>query len=268
LRAVQSSSVDDAFRTSFGDIPPLQFDRDFRAYVAARQVAVGSRPFVLPAGSSLSKVRLLSDGEVHLLWARLSSWRGAGQSAAKAELAEALRAAPNLPEAHYYSGLFALEHGDFATAERELTQSLQLSPNHPQFLLGMVALRQRQAPPSGPGQAPDPALAEAMQRLAAVANSATELRVVAEFDLEHGDRKRGFEFAKRAVLRAPLDPLALDRYAIALAEQGQLDDAIATERKAIAFLPDGRRAPGLDAHLQRLQAMQRDRQPQPQPPQP
>jgi tetratricopeptide (TPR) repeat protein len=254
LRAVASGSkLGPAWETAFAGITPAQMDRDFGRYVTTREVVVLGMKYTPDAPSPLRR-RTLSDPEVHLLWARLSSWKGQAARVAEADLDAAVAAAPKLVDAWYYRAIFRYRLGRVADAEADLAVAARLVPDDPRVLFAILATKLGEAKWGNPyevGGNPydvdrDRALVD---HLARVAESATQLRYVAQLMNDREEIARGLDYARRAMAIAPIDPFVLDTYSMLLANSDHVAEAIEQQQRAISFLPDGVRAPELFEHL-------------------
>ncbi len=211
-----------AWQLAFADIPPAKLDEDFRSYLARRELAVWETPFLGTSNRIAVECRPLTASDVHLLWARLIRWGGKGDADAKQDLADALAEAPDAAEPRYWLGLYALSHGDAQRAELELDQAVRAAPRDARFRLAMVRLYMQSRETSSAAK-----LAHAVERLAEVAESPTQLRVVASALRQLRPSEKALEFARKAYALGPIDPRVLDTYAAALFDAGQVDAAVA-----------------------------------------
>jgi tetratricopeptide (TPR) repeat protein len=237
-----------AWEHAFSDVPMDRLDRDFREYLFRKELAVWEMPF--QAGSSELAIERspLAGSDVHLLWARLTRWGGKDDAAAKRDLDEAIAEAPNAPEPRYWLGLYALSHGDIGTAERELGATVRLAPRDPRYRLGMLRLRSL-SHPRGTRE-----LVEAVQRLSEVAETAVQLRIVADVDRQLRRTDEALEFARKAYALAPMDPWVLDTYAAVLFDLKQFEAAAAMQRKAVGCLPEDVNHPEFSKRLRTYEA--------------
>jgi len=248
-RARSGEALTHAWQQAFSDISMDRFDRDFRSYLFRRELAVWEMPVQTAAARATITRRPLGASDVHLLWARLTRWGGRQDVDAKRDLEEALAEAPDDAAPHYWMGLYALSHGDVRRADLELGEAIRRAPRDPRFRLGMVHLRARLRGARGPSD-----FAEAVDRLSEVAETATQLRVVAMFDRELKRADQAMEFAKKAYALAPFDPLILDMYATILFDQEQFEAAVAMQRKAVALLPEDVALPAFFERLRKYEA--------------
>ena len=100
----------------------------------------------------------------------------------------------------------------------------------------------------------DDALHGAVENLARVAQTPTQLIVVAAALGEFGQPERGLTFAKRAEKLSPIDYRVLDVTAALVAALGRVDEAVRIQRQAVAFVPENANAPEVLEHLRRYES--------------
>ena len=253
LEAARHAPLQSAWQSAFAGLSRADFDHDFRLYLAKRQMAMFEFKRHGPGEAVAIAKRALSDAEVRLYWARLSS--KAANEAALQDLNAAVAEAAGTPEAHYYRGLHWLHLKNLPAAERDLLEAARLAPQDPRYLLGVLALRIEQSPTTARVQAGDPIL-QAADALEPVAQSPTQLRVLALIHDDQAQFERALELSERAVALAPIDPACLDTEAQILSHLGRKREALDVQRAAFAFLPDAAVAPEIAAHLRALEAAQ------------
>ncbi|HEY4158880.1 MAG TPA: hypothetical protein VGM29_12315 [Polyangiaceae bacterium] len=257
LERTRNSQVAVAWQATFGNLSMADLDRDFRRYLARREVALFSYGRRTDPPTPIAE-RALTDADIHVLWARLSPADDAHVLAARQDLDEAVSAAPNAAEPRYFRGLYWLYHHQAALAESDLRAAVDLSPQDPRFLLGLATLRAQQEQ-NVRIQAGD-AVLQAAEPLSKLANSTLQFRALALIYAEAGDPERALAFADRSVELSPIDFAALDTRASILAELGRAREAVAVELRAIAFMPEGRNVPELSEHLRAYQVKARQTQ--------
>ncbi len=232
LQNVQHDRVDAAWQKAFAGVSAGDFDRDFKHYLALRQLAVfefGKRN--ANAAPSIT-TRALTDAEVHVLLARLSPWQGAPGAAAKRDLDEAVAEAPKSAEAHYFRGLFWAAQHRFDSAADDLLTAARLAPDDPRYLLGVLTLRaQQQLPSTGHVHAGDPVM-QAAEPLAKVARSPLQFRALATVYYDLGELERALVYVQRSVALAPIDAFNLDVEALILHALGCTPEARAAPPSA------------------------------------
>jgi Tfp pilus assembly protein PilF len=221
-----------AWERAFADVPMEKFDRDFRSYLFRRELAVWKMPFQAGSNGVALERRPLAASEVHLLWARLTRWGGKDDAVAKRDLDEAVAEAPGAAEPHHWLGLYALSHGDVGTAERELGEAVRQAPRDPRYRLAMLLLRTKSHPHG------ETDVIDAIQGLSDVAETAFQLRIVAEADRQLRRTDAALAFARKAYALASIDPQVLDTYAAVLFDLNQFEEAAMMQRKAVACLPE------------------------------
>lgn len=250
LNGVRSERVNVAWARAFAGINEADLDRDFRRYLAKRELAVYEYGRRKEPQAEAIAVRTLPDSDVHVLWARLSSWQGDAGKLAKLDLDEAVKGAPKSAEARYFRGLCWLRARNFAAAEADLLGAEALAPNDPRYLLATLALRvEEQRLSKDPLHARE-AVLKAAQALTPVARTPLQLEALAATYLGFGQPAIALPFAERASQLAPIDSSLLDTEARALAALGRTSEALNVERAAIAFVPEAADAATLFSHLQ------------------
>jgi len=255
LEAARRAPLQAAWAGAFAGLGAEQFDHDFRVYLAKREMATFEfkrRAAESPASVS---IRALSDAEVRLYWARLSSGP-ATEAAAARDLDVAVTEAPGSAEARYFRGLHWLHRQRLPAAETDLVEAVRLAPNDPRYLFGVLMLRITQSKATEHVQTGDPIM-QAAEPLVAVARSPAQLRVLALVHDDLGQLDRALELAQRAVSLAPIDPSSLDAEAQILNHLGRTKDALDVERAAVAFLPENTAAPEIVERLNELEAAAR-----------
>ena len=256
---VRNDRVEPAWERAFAGLSSADFDRDFRHYLGERKLATFEYGRPKAELSNPITTHTLSDAEVRVLWARLSSLDGESGAAAERDLDEAVREAATSPDTHYFRGAFLLKKEHFDEAESELSQAVSLAPSEPRYLHGLLSLRIAQLPKNPHLHAGDPVV-ELAARLARVARSAVEFYSLALVSFDSGDRSAALGFAERAVQLDPIDSRLLDGKAQVLAGLGRFQQAAETERSALAFLPDGESAPQYGKRLKTYERRAREQE--------
>ena len=253
LQNVRRERVETAWQSAFAGVGSGDFDRDFKHYLALRQLAVFEFGKRNATNAPSIATRELTDAEVHVLWARLSPWEGAQGAAAKRDLDEAVTEAPSSAEAHYFRGLYWAAQHRFDAAADDLLAAARLAPNDPRYLLGILTLRAQQQPPTEHVHAGDPVM-QAAEPLGQVARSPLQFQALARVYYDLGDLQQALAYAERGVALAPIDSFNLDAEAQILNALGRTQEAVDHERSAVAFLPEGIAAPQLAKRLSEYEA--------------
>jgi tetratricopeptide (TPR) repeat protein len=237
LKNVQTDQVRPAWQKAFAGLSDADFDRDFKTYLTQRQIAMFEYR-AHPADSVPAlKARALSDAEVHVLWARLSA-RGAKDGlAARRDLDEAVTEASSSAEARYFRGVYWLNQNQLAAAETDLVAAAQLTPTDPRYLLGVLLLRIKQSPEHAPLRTGDPVMLAAAP-LTKLASSPLQLRALALVYRGLRQLDIALEYARRAVQLDPIGSPELEAEAQILNDLGRVEEAVAAQRSAVAFLPE------------------------------
>jgi len=252
LSIVRDEQVAAAWSQAFAGVKDSDLDRELKRYLARGELVVYDSQLSVPKAEVL-QTRTLRDDEVHVLWGRLASRPGDGSRIADAQFEIAVREAPQSAEAHYFRGLSALKRHRFADAERSLLLAAQLAPKDPRYLLAIVLLRAEQrADPNARVQLGDPVMQAALP-LVPVANSPMQLRVLAEIYRDLPDLPRALAFAERAVALNPIGSSELDTEASLLNDLGRFDEALHSQRAAVAFLPEKAKDEGIQERLRQYE---------------
>jgi len=126
-------------------------------------------------------------------------------------------------------------------AQRDIEAAIRKSPADPRFLYARVVLRGIQRGPTKSLSYDDP-LRQAVEELAPLAQTPTQLSTVAAVLGVSQEAERGLSFAKQAANLAPIDFRVLDITALLLAKLGRLDEALRVQRAAVAFVPESTNA--------------------------
>lgn len=258
LSLVRDQQVPAAWSEAFAGVSDSDLDREFRRYLARGELVVYDSPLQVPKATVL-QTRVLRDDEVHVLWGRLASRFGDGSRIADAQFDIAVREAPESAEAHYFRGVSALKRHRLADAEHSLLLAAQLAPNDPRYLLAIVALRAEQrADPNARVQLGDTVMQAALP-LVPVANSPMQLRILAEIYRDLPDLPKALAFAERAVALNPIGSSELDTEASLLNDLGRFDEALHSQRAAVAFLPEKVKDDGIQQRLRQYEQRAKDR---------
>lgn len=238
LKVVTTTSVSAAWDEAFAGVDMQEFDEEFRSFLAAGQFALLGVPYRPPARTPSPMVRALSEGEKHVLLAKLALGRARfGQTASvfSEELDAAIHAKPPPAEAYYLRGMYAQSLDKDVEAERDFVTALRLAPDDPHILRASLVLRFDRHHGELTAQERPQFHAE-IAKLERLASSPGDLLFVAHFYATLGEVPRALTIGARAVSRSPVDPLVLNMYARLLASCDHLEQAIATQRRAIDFL--------------------------------
>ncbi len=136
--ALGGQPVPEAWAAAFGEIPESVFQGDFFAYLSQFEAPVVRRPYAAPELPSLEHERVMSEAEVHLLWARLRPWGGEASDQAAKDIDAALAAEPASAEVRFWRGVFRAKQGRFRDAQDDFAAALASAPDEPRYLLGFA----------------------------------------------------------------------------------------------------------------------------------
>jgi tetratricopeptide (TPR) repeat protein len=227
----RGARAESAWAQTIGVEQLASLQREFHDYVGARaswdlmQARVSE-----PRAVAVDGLRVMSDEEVHLLWARIVPY----PSIAEGQLAEARTQAPGSAEVSYARGCFALRHGRLAEAQASFRDALARAPAEPRYLYGLIAARGR----AGGAAAGGGDLADAADTLARLAKTPDEHDLVAQLLAARGDPAQALRHAEQALALAPSDYLAYAARARAHFALGRMEEAVHDQERAVTFAPE------------------------------
>lgn len=188
------------------------------------------------------EIRKLSDGEVHVLWARMSRFRrhdrGAlGKKNSKRlsrEIEEAKKHDPDYADIAYWQ-VDLSDPDDRPPLREQLWAYVRSKKVSSRALLTLVQLEFDSMGSGGSKRNVLAALAPVVQRLESVADNGHELNIVAWYYAMANKPKEGLEYAQRSVRRAPSCAGCLDTYALLLFQAGRPDLALQVQERAVAL---------------------------------
>jgi tetratricopeptide (TPR) repeat protein len=240
---------------SIGGFNGDTLDADFRAHLAAPELTAYRVKYKAPRPEPV-RVDPLTDNELHLLWARLRPWdKGAKADAARAELDEVERRDPGNMDLGLLKAWWALENDDIARAEQALSA---IAPKHrgdPRVLnaigwVKLVPLLERKSTKFA-----DYALAlqPTATKLAPVARTAAEFDLLAHYQAGRGNLDEAIAYEKRAVAADPNCIPCLSAAADMLNEKGRIGEALKVATLAYGLVGEGKRPTKLLEQIRVLQ---------------
>tara|TARA_R110002096_G_scaffold77896_12_gene183552 strand:- start:56943 stop:58460 length:1518 start_codon:yes stop_codon:yes gene_type:complete len=227
----------EAWKLSFGGAGDLS--APVRKYRGTRMVGKRSVVYIAPHVGE-PEVRKLSDGEVHVLWARMSEFRHndkdkLGKKNAKRRYQEVVDAKKHDPE---YADIAYWDVELADSAERfsrrsELWEYVRAKKVPPRALLTLVQLEFSNLGTASARREKLGALKPIIERLETVAENGQELNTIAWYYALVGNPKAGMDYAERSVRRAPSCAGCLDTYALLLFQSGHPDLALQVQTRAV-----------------------------------
>ncbi|MES1179180.1 MAG: hypothetical protein ABUL62_33000 [Myxococcales bacterium] len=248
LDIVREEQVSVAWARAFAGVSDADLDHELKRYLARGEIVVYESPLQVPRAAAM-QTRALGDDEVHVLWGRLASNTEEHAPSADGQFEAATREAPQSAEAHYFRGISALKAHRLAAAEASLLRAAQLAPDDPRYLLAVVLLRAEQRANTKQRVQAGDAVMQAALPLVRVASTAMQFRILAMIYRELPDLPSALAFSQRAVALNPIGSRELDTEATVLSDLGRFDDAVRSERAALAFLPENMEDQEILAHL-------------------
>lgn len=237
-----------AFHDAFEEPELDRLEQVFRAYLTEVQLLRTVTEHRPPAPSPLERDEVMSDAQVHLLWARLMHWSLETRSAVRREIDAAVASDPASSEARFLSAIFKLYVVDFEGARDDLNLALARRPDDPRYLLGQLRWFTWRPHKTG---APPRDLAEIdpiLERLARVAQTPAQLDSVAR---QYAARRRmgdAFAFAERALRLDPTCWQCEDTRAVVFFQVRRFPEALAAVERALVLLPESEDAQLLVEH--------------------
>lgn len=243
-----------ALRDAFEGTPKADVRRDLRAVLERGGTFVWTRPMPTPMDLSIDSERELPDEEVHLLWARLWSWKASDEKGelARHHLDVAAAQAPDAPEVRLARALRARQEGKKQEALDLIRGALSKEPNDARYLLAELTLEVET-------DAPEADELATVAKLEKVATTADELEGLARFRLNHGRGDEALELVRRALARSPTCGPCLWTLTRALHERGDLAGAISATRRMFAVAHDRESQRELRTFLRKLLEEQKRR---------
>ena len=229
-----------AFDDHFGSRLP-DLERRYHAYLIEDELV--REVFRAPrTRASPPRGRVMTEGEVHLLWGKLMP-RDFNPALAEEQFAKALASEPRSAEVRFARAVKYLRSQRLADARREIGLALEIAPDEPRFLLVRLAcagiVEARVDNDQGASVAFSQEDSEIVARLARVARTAPELASVAAARAKNHQPDDALTFAERAIAVDPLCSSCFRVRALLLEASGRLDDAFRDMNRAISLLPEG-----------------------------
>jgi tetratricopeptide (TPR) repeat protein len=246
LRSGEHST--EAWRETVGRLPPATLEAEFRASLAPISIILRQTRYDPPA-SPPERVRILSEGETRMSWARLWDWDSEeGRRGAGAELDGAPSDQQASVEGVLVRAGWLASGKQTAAAKDMLQQALARSPDQPRLLTSLLQIMLESK-----GDLSASGFAELEARLAPAASTAGQFHALAGASLTLSRNDAAVAHERRALAVDPGCVSCLAFLAEALALQGHLAEALATVRLAQGVLHDGARSPALASQLRRYQ---------------
>ena len=238
-----------AFKVAFDDVDPTALDRDFDAYLRAPLPWRQHHPKEAPVPRELTQ-RPLTEAQVLTLWARLDLFTGPRAELVKRRLLKAVEVAPDDAQALFWLGRYHMLHREPQAAQQRFQAAQRLAPDDAAIQLGLALLYQHAGTHLPPLPDSDRLLADTMRRLAEVAQTASELNVLAVYLLLGKRPEDAARFAAQACARAPDCWQCFHNHAVIRLELGDPAAAAALEETARARLSEN----GSQAQLRQVEA--------------
>lgn len=199
FEAVRYGAPQSELREAVADLASPELDAEFREYLRS---SLTWRQHHESAPQALGDVQegQFSDVDTLLLWVQLQSFKGPHAARVGEHLDEALRRDPLDARVRYWAGRRAMLGGNSLEAESHFREAISSEPNHNDALLGLAVLYQHpNHRDRWPAETRAQLLDDTMSRFERVAESATELNVIAMYYHLAGRTDEAEQFAQRAV---------------------------------------------------------------------
>lgn len=236
----------DSFKRAFADVDPATLDHDFEAYLRAPLPWRQHHPKEVPIPGDLV-TRPLGEAQLLTLWARLDLFRGPRTGRARQRLTQALAAAPDDPNVLFWSGRYEMLAGHSPVAAQRFQEALRQAPNASAIQMGLALVYEYAGTRIAPLPDVERRRGAAMDRLAEVAQTASELNLLAAYQLQQKHPQDAERFATQACAREPACWECLHNHAAIRHALGDDDAAAALEETALERLPE--RASSLELRL-------------------
>jgi hypothetical protein len=241
--------MDDAWADSIGLVPADKLESDYRTSLLPRELNTLQFKYDAPRVASES-VRVLTDPEVHLLWARLRDWnKDEARAAAKADIEEAAAVAPDLPELSLVKAAWAISGKDFEEAEHVMSRFADSKDPRVLNGAGWTKLQAMSGRSKVQATEIERELGPIAKRLAPVANRAAHFDLLAHYSEAAGDLDGALAHEKRAVALDPQCVACLGFSAHLFDKKGKPWQALDLATFAAGLLPEGTHSSELDSDI-------------------
>lgn len=262
LRALSEvGDRDSAWNDAFGAMAFEKIEDEYRTYHSNRELVLLGAAYEPKEVVSDFESRTLRQGEAHAVWIQLMITKAsATESAADREaVSKQLQLAASSDEG--WSGLLFWRAIHAASIERSEEKSLLLlreylkeEPSDGRAHLGIVHIMKHTAIPKdyygfGPVPKSVATLEADVMALVGVASTPNELNAVASYFALQQNPKTGLGFARRALAKEPSCIRCLDSLALLLFQLDRVDEALATQKRAINMLAENEPPPSMLARL-------------------
>lgn len=241
-----------AWQETVGTLSAHRLEEDYQQALVPKEVTVLRAKWSVPPYGAV-KDRAMTSSEVHVLWARLRPETPEGRSAAQADLSEARKLGEADQELALVQAYWLAEAGQIPAAQEDLRATITAHPQDPRLWSALGWLTARTAKPENGTLAPSAqkALADVAEHLAPIAESASQLDLLANVSALQRNADAALAYEKRAVAADPNCVPCLAEAARIMYAKGLVRDALDTATFALGLLPEGQRLPALDELVER-----------------
>jgi tetratricopeptide (TPR) repeat protein len=223
----------DAICVALGDVPLVELDDDFIAYIQRSTLNVWPQAYEPPADAEPEVAPLAAQHKLLLrskigARARRPGW----ERDATLHLGLALDLAPKDPWVLRTAGAFARATGNVERARTWLEDARAAEPGAKDTLLALISLYTDEQTPWSEQQRQE-WLRELVAALEPTAETATELDALASYHVGRGQAERAISLSSRALQADPNCGSCFATHAVASFEGGQLHAAIRAQQLAI-----------------------------------
>ena len=232
--------TDEAWAETIGLLPADKLESDYRTALLPRELNTLQFKYEAPRAAP-ENIRVLTDPEVHLLWARLRDWsKDEGLAAAKADIEEAAAGAPDLPELSLAKAVWAISAKDFEEADHVMSRFADSNDRRVLNGVGWSKLKAMEGRPKVLAADVARELGPVAKRLGPVANKAAHFDLLARYNVAAGDFDGAIANEKRAIALDPQCVVCLAFTARVLDKKGRPVEALDIATFAAGLYAGGR----------------------------
>ncbi|TPV93047.1 MAG: tetratricopeptide repeat protein [Myxococcales bacterium FL481] len=240
---------DDAFESRFGDISDDAFDEAFLDHVRRKETQLWETDFKFERTPSI-RVEPMPPARVLRLWARLGGFRREENAGPEELLAKALEVNPKDAAILRDRATLSCRQGRWEACEQGLNQAREAAPDDPHTLRALLLLYDGARGPWSEDERRGH-LEKLAQDLEQTATNGRHFNALAWYLVRRGRAEDAQPHGRRSLELLPGCWECHDTYALIQAELGNMDAAVAHQRRALAGLNELARQSVADAMLER-----------------
>jgi hypothetical protein len=244
-----------AWQETLGRMSADGLEQDYRQALVPKEVMLLRAKWSAPPYAAESN-RVMTGSEVHVLSARLRPETPEGRAAAEADFAHARQLNEAEEELSLVQAYRLAEDKRIAEGEETLRATLVGHPRNPRLWNALGRLMLREAAEDSGAIAPPTrkALVDIAQHLTPIATSSAQLDLLARVSAMQGNLDAALALEKRAVAADPNCVPCLAEAARLFYAKGLVREALETATLALGLLPEGKRMPMLSDFIESCRA--------------